>query len=390
MYLTKSEERILDGEEGQARQLAMKLLAAIGDAYQAPRMIKVRSAQISGVSYKTIGEPGLDFLKEISSGGAVATIRAMLNPAGMDLARWKELRVPKEFAEKQFEIMQCFKSMKVEPTCTCIPYHGNGAPLKAEHIAWAESSAVVFANSVLGARTNREGGPTALASSILGLSPLYGMHVEEERRPTHLVNLECKLNTDLDYSLLGYWMGRSLASSVPKIKGLPKASSHDRLKALCASMAASGSISMFVWDGNGQNEQMETVSINKDQLSEIDRLLSSNEDFQHVALGCPHLSLDELKLIANLASGRKTTKKLWCFTSRYVRDAAQQQGYVAMIEETGGRVICDTCIVVSPMAELGMDGIVTNSCKAAHYLRSLNRVETRLMSLEKCIEYAFS
>jgi hypothetical protein len=388
VYLTKEQERIFNGEEGETKELAMKVLVAIGDVYEAPRMIDVRSAQISGVSYKTIGDPGLEFLREFSSGKARAIVKAMVNPAGMDLVRWVELGIPEEFARKQLEIMQCFSKMGIEPTCTCIPYSGEAAPLREEHLAWAESSAVVFANSVLGAYTNREGGPTALASSVLGLTPLYGMHIDENRTPTHLVKMKCQLKSDLDYSLLGYWIGRNLGSCIPRIQGLPALCPHDRLKSLGASMAASGSVAMFSTEENGESKNAETVTVDRKELLEVGRLLSSERDFEHVALGCPHLSLEELKAVADLVSGRRLAKDLWCFTSRHLRDVAKTRGYVDAIESSGGKVICDTCIVVSPMTEKGMEGLVTNSCKAAHYLRSLNRVETRLMSFEGCVQHA--
>jgi len=391
VFLTKKEERILEGDEGETKALAMRLLVAIGDAYDARRMIKVRSAQISGVSYKTIGEPGLEFLREFSSEGAVATVKAMLNPAGMDLARWRELGVPVEFAQKQLEIMQYFSRMKIETTCTCIPYQANGEALNREHVAWAESSAVIFANSVLGAYTNREGGPTALASSILGLSPLFGMHLDEERVPTHRVKVKCKLESDLDYSLLGYWIGETVGSHLPRIDGIHKAPSRDQLKALGASMAASGSVPMFSMRKKAdRGREHETIAVDKEELLQVSRRLSSEHGFETVCLGCPHLSLGELKRVANLVSGRKTAKRLWCFTSRYLRNIAERRGYASAIEQAGGRVICDTCMVVSPIREMGVSGLVTNSCKAAHYLRSLNRMESRLMSLEECVRHALS
>jgi len=391
MFLTRKQERILDGEEGEAKALAMKLLVAIGDAYKARRMIKVQSAQISGVSYKTIGEPGLDFLREFSSSGVLATVKTMLNPAGMDLVRWRELGVPEEFAQKQLEVMRCFDRLKIRPTCTCIPYQTAGKGFRGEHVAWAESSAVVFANSVLGAYTNREGGPTALASSVLGLSPLYGMHLDEQRTPTVHVRVKCKLNSDLDYSLLGYWIGKSLGSHLPRIDSVREASSHDRFKALGASMAASGSVSMFSMrkKADGKRE-CETVDVGREELLQVNRKLSSESEFGHVCLGCPHLSLAELKLVANFVSARKTARRLWCFTSRHLRDIAERLGYVGSIEQAGGRVVCDTCMVVSPIEEMGVGGVVTNSCKAAHYLRSLNRIQSRLMSLEECVRYALS
>jgi len=391
VFITKKEERILNGEEGEARRLSMKLLVAIGDAYEAKRMIRVRSAQISGVSYKTIGEPGLDFLKEFSSRGALATVRAMLNPAGMDLTRWRELGVPEEFAQKQLEIMRCFRNMKIQPTCTCVPYSAEGASLRGQHVAWAESSAVVFANSVLGAYTNREGGPTALASAILGKSPLYGMHLDEQRTPTRLVKVRCELGSELDYGLLGYWIGEGVGSHIPRISGLQEAPSYDELKALSASMAVSGSIPMFSMKKRADmSEGHEAIDVDREELLRTHRALSSEREFEHVCLGCPHLSLKELRLVARLVSGRKAMKKLWCFTSRHLRDIAEQRGYVGTIEQAGGKVVCDTCMVVSPMREMGVNGIVTNSCKAAHYLRSLNRVESHLVSLEECARYALA
>lgn len=391
MYLTKAEEQILMGEEGEAKALAMNLLVAIGDVYEARRMIRVQSAQISGVSYKTIGEPGLEFLRELSSKGAVASIKSMLNPAGMDLVRWRRLGVPEDFAGKQLEIMECFGKMKIEPTCTCIPYHACTAPAKGEHVAWAESSAVVFANSVMEAYTNREGGPTALASSILGKTPLYGMHLDEERVPGYDVKVKCKLNSDLDFSLLGYWIGENLGSRIPRISNLKETPSRDQLKALSASIAASGSVPMFsMREGIETEEKCETATVYRHELHQISRSLSDDEEFEHICLGCPHLSFEELKLIATLVSGKDMRRKLWCFTSRHVHEIAERSGYVGSIEKAGGDVICDTCMVVSPMREMGVEGMLTNSCKAAHYSKSLNRMATGLMSLEGCVQYALA
>lgn len=388
MFLSREEERVLDGEEGEIRARAMKLLVAIGDVYDAPRMIRVRSAQISGVSYKTIGEPGLEFLQEISSGGATATVKAMLNPAGMDLAQWRELGVPENFARKQLKIMQCFDKMKVEPTCTCIPYYAGKAPTKGEHVAWAESSAVVFANSILGAYTNREGGPTALASAILGLTPLYGMHIDEQRIPTHRVKLKCELGDDLDYSLLGYWIGDTLGSNLPRIDGFRRTPSLDELKALGASMAASGSIPMFSIERScDEHREYETVSVDKTELLRTRRRLSSGEESRDICLGCPHLSLEELKLVASLVSGRKMVTRMWCFTSRHIYNIAKHSGYVDVIQRAGGKVMCDTCMVVSPIREMGIDSLLTNSCKAAHYLKS-SRIGVRLTNLKRCVRYA--
>jgi len=224
----------------------------------------------------------------------------------------------------------------------------------------------------------------------LGKSPLYGMHLDEQRTPTHLVKVRCKLENDLDFSLLGYWIGGDIESHIPRINGL-QALSYDELKALSASMAVSGSISMFSMKRRAnKREEHEAIDVGREELLKTYCALSSEREFEHICLGCPHLSLKELGLIAHLVSGRKAMKKLWCFTSRHLRDAAEQHGYVGTIEQAGGKVVCDTCMVVSPIREMGVDGIVTNSCKATHYLRSLSRLESRLISLEECVRYALA
>jgi hypothetical protein len=393
--LTKEEERILAGEEGEARQQAMRLLVALGRIFGAKRMIRVRSAQISGVSYRTIGDAGLEFLEDFARAGARASIRATLNPCGMDLRRWRRMGVPPEFAEKQLRIARAFKRMGIELTWTCTPYYASNRPRFGQSLAWAESSAVAFANSVLGARTNREGGPAALASAVVGRTPLYGLHLDSEREPTHSIRMGFKPSNDLEYNLLGYFLGKSLGSAIPLISGLGRPGLDD-LKYLGASAAASGGIALFHvegvtpeakrgrFDGRG----LEALGIGEEDLVAVKDALSSSRDFDWVLLGCPHLSLAELGAIAGLVRGKRLRKRLICFTSRAVRAEASRRGYIRAIERAGGLVACDTCMVVSPLEAMGIDGAYTNSCKAAHYMPSLSGAEAALRSLRDCVHVA--
>ncbi len=174
MKLTNEEQAMLAGEQGKATQKAMEILVALGTIYGAERMVPVTSVQIAGVSYDNLGEAGLQFLTEIEQGGGKARVLTTLNPAGVDVENWQALGIDAEFAEKQIQVIEAFASMNVITTCTCTPYLTGNVPHFGEHIAWAESSAVCYANSVLGARSNREGGPSALAAAITGRTPAYG------------------------------------------------------------------------------------------------------------------------------------------------------------------------------------------------------------------------
>ncbi|WP_457741713.1 aconitase X, partial [Thermococcus sp.] len=191
MFLTKEEELILSGEYGYALQKAMEILVALGEVYGAERLIPIKSAQIAGVSYKNLGEAGLEFLRDFVKAGAKVSVYTTLNPAGIG---------NEEFMEKQKEVLELYRMMGIEVTSTCTPYYGANLPKFGDHLAWSESSAVSFANSIIGARTNREGGPSSLASAIVGKTPEYGLHLDENRKATVKVKVEAKVKSFVDYS----------------------------------------------------------------------------------------------------------------------------------------------------------------------------------------------
>src|SRR3972149_2099392 len=183
LNLTVEEQSMLAGEQGKAVQKAMQILVALGNIYGAENLIPVSSVQIAGVSYDNLGETGLQWLSEMAENGGQTRVLTTLNPAGMDRENWRALGIPTDFAEKQLLVLDAFSVMGVITTCTCTPYLVGNLPHFGESIAWAESSAVCFANSVIGARTNREGGPSALASALTGRTPAYGLHQKEYRKP---------------------------------------------------------------------------------------------------------------------------------------------------------------------------------------------------------------
>ncbi|OYT58766.1 hypothetical protein B6U81_07285, partial [Thermoplasmatales archaeon ex4484_30] len=226
----------------------MRLLVRLGDVYNADKMIPVSSVQVAGVSYKSIGDPGLEFLEDFASKGAKVKVLTYLNPAGMDLENWKEMGIDENFAKKQMRIINAFKEMGIVATATCTPYLAGNLPRFNEHIAWSESSAVSFANSVIGARTNREGGPSALAAAICGLTPNYGLHLDENRKPHFLVKVKADLKFNADFGAMGYFIGSIVKNKIPYFEGIKNANT-DHLKALGAAMAASGAVALYHVDG---------------------------------------------------------------------------------------------------------------------------------------------
>ncbi|MEF8835932.1 MAG: aconitase X, partial [Candidatus Thermoplasmatota archaeon] len=213
MHLTKKEEKILEGERGEGPAKAMELLVAIGKIYGADRLIPIESAQIAGVSYKTMGDAGLQFVQDFAETAEV-NVKAMLNPAGMDLE--EKNYESDDFREKQSKLVNAYRQLGIEVTCTCTPYLIGNRPSLGDHLAWSESSAVSFANSVIGARTNREGGPSALMAAVIGKTPNYGLHLKENRKP----DIVYEVGPEVPYSLLGYLVGRETRENVPYFKGL--------------------------------------------------------------------------------------------------------------------------------------------------------------------------
>jgi len=297
-------------------------------------MIPVGSVQVAGVSYKSIGDPGTQFLEDISSKGAKVKVLTYLNPAGMDLENWEKLGFPKDFAKNQLRIMDAFRRMGIVITSTCTPYLAGNLPRFREHIAWSESSAVSFSNSVIGARTNREGGPSALAAAICGVTPNYGLHLWENRQPTVKIKVNVDLNYNADFGALGWYVGKQVKNKIPYFTGIKDA----------------------------------------------------NTDPDIVIFGCPHASLREIATLANRVDGKHLKRPVWICTSRMVKEAAERMGYNEIIAKAGGSIVADTCMVVSPIEKMGYKTTGVNSGKAANYLPGFCKQEVCFANMNDLIE----
>jgi predicted aconitase len=438
--LTDEEQAILAGDLGAGVQKAMEILTALGAIYGADDLVPVTSVQVAGVSYKNLGDAGLEFLADWAAQGARVRVPTTLNPAGLDLDAWRQLGFDADFADKQARVIQAFATMGIRTTCTCTPYFVGNVPGQGDHVAWAESSAVSFANSVLGARTNREGGPSALAAAITGRTPRYGLHLPENRRARLVVDVRCPVQSLADFGALGVMVGRVARNRVLYFQGLemPKlqlssseggvsswmfqGTQHqaenselrtrnselqtyvDLLKALGAAMGASGAVALYhIESVTPEADEPDIVAPDAETLvikslaegyAALDTRSASGsgngDEIDLVWIGCPHASVAELVRVVELVAGRQTRSALWVTMAREVRAEAKKMGLVQALEAVGGQVVADTCLVVAPVKELGFRRLATPSGKGAYYAPSHSGLAVHYGSLEACIEAAVS
>jgi len=385
MYLTKQEERMLNGEYGWANQISMKILVRLGDLFGATKLIPIQSAHLSGVSYKHLGDAAIEFLNELATQGGKAETIATLNPSSLDQQILPK-RYSKERSAKQKEIIKLYGKMCIQPTLTCTPYY-HQTPKAGQHLAWAESSAVIYANSVLKAWTNREGAPSALAAALVGKTPNYGVHQPENRQPNALVRLETKLQTEADYGALGIHLGKLLKEKIPAIEGLR--GSDDELKQLGAAMASSGMTALFHIGASSKQTKLETISVEAKDIEETaSSLCTTDQAPDLVFIGCPHCSINEVRNVACALKGKRVhgDAELWVCTSRHVKEHAKT--HVDIIQRAGGNVLCDTCVLVTWIKDLRIDTVLTNSAKTAFYAPTLNDVDVVLKPLKHCVDVA--
>jgi hypothetical protein len=385
MQLDKDDELILAGEQGETRQKMLELLVALGKVFGAERLVPIKSAQVSGASYKTIGKYGLEWLNSLD---AKAVVPAVLNPIGMPRTRWQEMGVDPVFAKNQEAVVVAYARLGIALECTCTPYYLRETSY-GDHLAWSESSAVSYSNSVIGARTNREGGPGALAAALVGKTPCYGLHLGKNRKPHVVIDVQGATRdwTVADYGALGYHAGKLVGNQIPYFTGIRP--ERDQLKALGAAMAATGAVALYhVGDITPEAQKLrfdtgglEKISVERNEIAAIFKEVP----VEAVALGCPHCSPEELGTLARLLAGKRVKLPLYVFASQGVIDANRK--FVDAIEKSGAKVYADTCMVVSPVMER-YKGIMVNSGKALAYVPDMCGGVARIGTTEECVRVA--
>ena len=398
MILTPEQENILEGKQGKTRQKAIRLLIDLGKAAKANRLVPVTSAHVSGVSPLTGGDGLNKFLEDlVSDSDGTAVVETSLNSAGCDRNRFEEMDIPvKDYVEKQQMILDAYEKLGIELSLSCTPYDNI---LEMGNASWAESNAVCFANSYSELRTNRESGLSALATSLSGYTPEYGLLLDENRIPNIKINVLCELNEPVDYSILGDWIGKQIDPKwklefgpIPHIHGI-KEFDFESKKALTAASANYGSALLFV-DSFTKNPDktiyQAEIDFNYEDLQKRYSELAPKTKVDLVTIGCPQASIEEIERTAELVDGKEIPeKRLWVFTSAINFDKAKKEGYVDIIESAGGMVLRETCPEVVHYNHDKVKHILTNSMKAEHYLKSgLNSINTSVSRLSECIKFA--
>lgn len=402
MYLTPYEQEMLDGKHGYTIQRCMEILVTLGEIYGAEKMIEINNVHFPGVSYRVAGDAGKNYVKDAAKmGGKFKTHITTLNTIGIDSDNWREKGFPEEFSKPQLEMLDAYKKMGALSTYTCTPYLSGNVPNPGQHVSWGESSAICFVNSVLGARTNREGGPSALAAAICGRVPAYGLHLEENRKATHLIDVQVELKSDKDFAVLGYFSGKLVCTDVALFTGFKNRTrpTMENLKALCAAIASSGAVALYHIEGVTPEAPNKEAVLAKEYTShtftkqDYDKVLEKftlKEPAELIVIGCPHCSITEVEHIAGLIDGKKVNVDTWVCMSGTVKSLSDKMGYTTILEEAGVIIILDTCPVLCPTSSKSYNNIMTNSGKLAHYTPGLWNMTggAGLNELEDCLNAA--
>jgi predicted aconitase len=407
LHLTEKDEQMLHGDLGPATKLAMRILVRMAEVSHASQLLDICAAHIDSTIY--IGEAGLEFAERLASLGAQVSVPTTLNVSGIDEHHWREWAVPPGWARQARRQMVAYQSMGTIPTWTCAPYQTDHKPSFGQQIAWGESNAIVFANSVLGARTERYPDLFDICCAITGRAPAIGLHLTENRAGKILVKLSdiptALQHRDDFYPVLGNLLGRVCAERIPVIEGMRLIPTEDQLKALGAAAASSGAVAMFHMLGitpeapsraaafqGRQPEETILVTMELLRLSHAELTHTDSERLDIVVLGSPHFSLAEFKQLAPLVAGkhRHPGVKFLITSSRAMSQLAQQAGALQVLEAFGAQLTVDTCILASPMLPPEMEYLMTNSAKYAYYAPGMLRRKIAFGSLKECVNSAIA
>ena len=382
----------------------MEILVKVGEGFGAQRLIPIQSVHLVLHAYKSAFDAGVEAAERIADMGGRFSVPTTIDPYGMDAEDWEGAKTPKEYAVMQKRLEAAVNRLGVIPVWTCTPYYGFNMPKFGENVAWSESSAVAFANTVLGARTNRQSAIVDICCGILGLAPEVGLHLAEERRGQVLVELH--LNRPLqawEYPALGFRLGQLLGNRIGVVAGMLGTPDTEELKALCAAAAASGSVALLhiagitpeartLEEAFGGNHPEETITFTKKDLLETREKMNTHKgkNVDIVALGCPHYTINEIITVQKLLNGRKISDNvaLWIYANSAAIALAEKMGIREELEGLGITIRAETCMIISPIAEWGFKGMMTDSGKCVHYGPMECGTEMVFGSAEECVESA--
>lgn len=394
MELTQEEQRMLDGAYGAGTALAMKIQVAIGEAYNAPRMVPVTRTHVALSNQ----EADLWFVEKLVAGGAVCRVSPTVNP-GFDLEYFQCITTVEPEDEAIIRRTRAaYKAIGATLTYDCTPYLQQNIPRFGEVVSYSESSATPFINSVYGARTNREAAQSALCAAVTGVTPLYGYLLDENRKGEVLVRVEADMESDFDYQMLGYFTPEKTGFKIPVFTGLENPT-PEALMNLGAQLNTGGNVAIYHIVGvtpeahtledafHGEKPTEEVVITNEDLKGMRERLTDQGGKIDFALYGCPHFTIRQVTTVANLVKGKKLAVPLWIMTSSLTKELAARMGLLDTLKEAGGDIVADTCMDQPCWKFLyGKKGI-TDSPKCAYYTKRRN-MQFVITNLEESVEAA--
>lgn len=404
MHLTDRDQDILSGREGEAARLAMRILVDLGEVFGADRMMPVSQVHIDMTLYMV--DAGVEFVERLAELDGRFAVPTQLNPSAIDLQRCREMRVPPDLEGNSRRLERAYLKMGALPTWTCAPYQQGMVPRFGEQVAWGESNAIAFANSVIGARTNRYADLFDVCAGIIGRVPRFGLHLDENRKADILVALE-GFTPDMFacqavYPLLGFVFGEIVGDRVAALTGMPTDVSRDDLKAFSAAAASSGAVGLFHLPGiTPEAPFLEScfagppaaaIPLTPCMVADAEGRLSDRTIDQPdlVALGCPHFSTGEFAALAGMLEGRTIHPSVscWVFTSRQVYAHVRAHGLQTRLEQAGVKVFTDGCPLQFPAQNWDYRTAMSSSAKFANYCHSQTGLRVLFGSLRECVETA--
>ena len=399
MKLNELERAMLAGEHGSAVRAAIEHQIKVGDFFGAEDFVPVTQAHIMADT-ESLGEAGVRWLESLATDNGAMRVPTITDPRGTDFAKAAVLKQPAAALNLERRAIEAFKRLGVLLTDTCINYQTIQAPARGEHVAFGDTGVVIYANSVCGARSNYEGGPSAIAAGMTGRTPRYGFHVEHQRRATMRLRVACAPGSLNEWGALGAVIGRLAGNywAVPLVEGVEAAPGSDALKHFGAAMASFGSIALYHLAGitpeaaeSGGDRLPLSHRIGEAEIKALQAAYAAGNEIDVVVFSAPQLSLYELRELAALCDGRRFARPLLAVTSPQVKPDADRFGLTARIEAAGGHVLSGMCFYQSYAREIaeanGWKRLATNSVKLVNILGGYGYVPL-LASMERCVEAA--
>lgn len=405
LTLTPNEQEMLDGKHGAATRMAMSIIVRMARFHNAPRLLEISAAHIDSSVY--LGNAGLEFAERLAGLGGQVAVPSTTNVSAVDERHWQSWDVPPDWARAAQRQMAAYTKMGCRPTWTCAPYQVELRPAFGQQIAWGESSAIVFANSVLGARTARYPDLMDICAAITGRVPAASLHLTENRAGQLVLDLsevpEAMQQDATFYPVMGGLMGKLAGTHIPVLHNFKGRPEEDDLKALGAASACTGGVALFhivgvTPEAATLDEALQgrtavpTTKITPAMLRDMYRELTRADDdaLDMVILGSPHFSLDEFRRLQPLVAGKRVhpSVKFLITSSRAMAMLAQKAGVLEPIKAFGAEITLDTCILVSPMLPKSIRRLMTNSAKYAYYAPGMLETEITFGSMEECVASA--